>query len=92
VVFIKDLLVAERPRGRNGGGAQAVDDEEAGATVEGTGSGFVWDSSGHIVSTLVQFIFSFEFITGFRAQMLCERFFLLFKLIPEIYYCKSTKA
>uniref|UniRef100_M8CFJ7 Protease Do-like 5, chloroplastic n=1 Tax=Aegilops tauschii TaxID=37682 RepID=M8CFJ7_AEGTA len=52
VVFIKDLLVAPPPRtrGRDGGGAQPVDDEEGGATVEGTGSGFVWDSLGHIVT------------------------------------------
>ncbi|EMS52119.1 Protease Do-like 5, chloroplastic [Triticum urartu] len=50
VVFIKDLLVAPPPRrrGRDGGGAQPVEDEEGGATVEGTGSGFVWDSLGHI--------------------------------------------
>ncbi|KAF7056672.1 hypothetical protein CFC21_064055 [Triticum aestivum] len=52
VVFIKDLLVAPPPRrrGRDGGGAQPVEDEEGGATVEGTGSGFVWDSLGHIVT------------------------------------------
>ena len=55
MVFIKDLLVAPPPRtrGRDGGGAQPVEDEEGGATVEGTGSGFVWDSLGHIVSTLI---------------------------------------
>nr|XP_051205907.1 protease Do-like 5, chloroplastic isoform X2 [Lolium perenne] len=53
VVFIKDLVIAARPRGRgrgDGGAQQTVEDEERGATVEGTGSGFVWDSSGHIVT------------------------------------------
>uniref|UniRef100_A0ACD5XGF5 Uncharacterized protein n=1 Tax=Avena sativa TaxID=4498 RepID=A0ACD5XGF5_AVESA len=50
VVFIKDLVVSARPRGRDAGGAQSVEDEERDATVEGTGSGFVWDSSGHIVT------------------------------------------
>ncbi|KAM0840119.1 hypothetical protein ACQ4PT_059871 [Festuca glaucescens] len=50
VVFIKDIVVSSRPRGRNGGGSLLVEDEEGGATVEGTGSGFVWDSSGHIVT------------------------------------------
>ncbi|KAM0833668.1 hypothetical protein ACQ4PT_064121 [Festuca glaucescens] len=50
VVFIKDLVIAARPRGRRDGGAQTAEDDERGATVEGTGSGFVWDSSGHIVT------------------------------------------
>uniref|UniRef100_A0ACD6A080 Uncharacterized protein n=1 Tax=Avena sativa TaxID=4498 RepID=A0ACD6A080_AVESA len=50
VVFIKDLVVSARPRGRDAGGAQPVEEEERDATVEGTGSGFVWDSSGHIVT------------------------------------------
>ncbi|KAL6847125.1 hypothetical protein ACP4OV_022978 [Aristida adscensionis] len=49
VVFIKDLLVAG-PQGRGGGreGAQGGEEED-GAKVEGTGSGFVWDSAGHIL-------------------------------------------
>ncbi|KAL6622661.1 hypothetical protein ACP70R_032540 [Stipagrostis hirtigluma subsp. patula] len=47
VVFIKDLVVSG-PQGR--GGAGVGDDEEGGAKVEGTGSGFVWDSAGHIVT------------------------------------------
>ncbi|PAN21918.1 hypothetical protein PAHAL_3G499800 [Panicum hallii] len=49
VVFIKDLVVAE-PQGRGGGRDEEVDEEEGGAKVEGTGSGFVWDSAGHIVT------------------------------------------
>ncbi|KAF0914724.1 hypothetical protein E2562_031226 [Oryza meyeriana var. granulata] len=49
VVFIKDLVVG-RPPGREGGQMQAEDEEEGGATVEGTGSGFVWDTAGHIVT------------------------------------------
>nr|CAB3466533.1 unnamed protein product [Digitaria exilis] len=50
VVFIKDLVVAG-PQGRGGAGEEEAeyDEEEAGAKVEGTGSGFVWDSAGHIV-------------------------------------------
>ncbi|TVU49021.1 hypothetical protein EJB05_00312, partial [Eragrostis curvula] len=47
VVFIKDLVVAE-PQRRGIGGED--DEEEGGAKVEGTGSGFVWDSAGHIVT------------------------------------------
>ncbi|KAG8049284.1 hypothetical protein GUJ93_ZPchr0009g1611 [Zizania palustris] len=49
VVFIKDLVVG-RPSGREGGKSKAEYDEEGGATVEGTGSGFVWDNAGHIVT------------------------------------------
>ncbi|CAN6335083.1 unnamed protein product [Urochloa humidicola] len=49
VVFIKDLVVAG-PQGKGGGVEEDVDDEEGGAKVEGTGSGFVWDSAGHIVT------------------------------------------
>ncbi|EEE53618.1 hypothetical protein OsJ_36883 [Oryza sativa Japonica Group] len=50
VVFIKDLVVGRTP-GRGGGQAvEAEDGEEGGATVEGTGSGFVWDTAGHIVT------------------------------------------
>ncbi|CAD6269337.1 unnamed protein product [Miscanthus lutarioriparius] len=45
VVFIKDLVVAG-PQGRRGGG----EEEDDAAKVEGTGSGFVWDSAGHIVT------------------------------------------
>jgi hypothetical protein len=55
VVFIKDLIVAGPQQGRGGGGAEGEkenydEEEEEGAKVEGTGSGFVWDSAGHIVS------------------------------------------
>ncbi|XP_062202932.1 protease Do-like 5, chloroplastic isoform X3 [Phragmites australis] len=46
VVFIKDLVIAGPQR--RGGGEE--DEEEGGAKVEGTGSGFVWDSAGHIVT------------------------------------------
>ncbi|KAF8655684.1 hypothetical protein HU200_061005 [Digitaria exilis] len=51
VVFIKDLVVAGQ-QGRGGAGEEEAeyDEEEAGAKVEGTGSGFVWDSAGHIVT------------------------------------------
>ncbi|CAN6361888.1 unnamed protein product [Urochloa humidicola] len=49
VVFIKDLVVAG-PQGKGGGGEEDIDEEEGGAKVEGTGSGFVWDSAGHIVT------------------------------------------
>ncbi|XP_052138066.1 protease Do-like 5, chloroplastic isoform X1 [Oryza glaberrima] len=50
VVFIKDLVVGRTP-GRGGGQAvEAEDGEEGAATVEGTGSGFIWDTSGHIVT------------------------------------------
>ncbi|RCV19514.1 hypothetical protein SETIT_3G391500v2 [Setaria italica] len=50
VVFIKDLVVAGA-QGKGGGGEGGdEDEEEGGAKVEGTGSGFVWDSAGHIVT------------------------------------------
>jgi hypothetical protein len=53
VVFIKDLVVAG-PQGRGGGGEEDDDEGEGGgAKVEGTGSGFVWDSAGHIVSVFL---------------------------------------
>lgn len=66
MVFIKDLLVVPRTRGRNGGGAQPVEDEEGGATVEGTGSGFVWDSLGHIVSTFNFILLFGSVLSSFR--------------------------
>jgi hypothetical protein len=67
VVFIKDLVIAARPRGRGDGGPQqTVEDDERGATVEGTGSGFVWDSSGHIVSQLNFVSPLLKFLTGVR--------------------------
>ncbi|KAK3137034.1 hypothetical protein QOZ80_5BG0446780 [Eleusine coracana subsp. coracana] len=47
VVFIKDLVVAGKQV--QGGGGE-VDEDVDGAKVEGTGSGFVWDSAGHIVT------------------------------------------
>ncbi|GJM95129.1 hypothetical protein PR202_ga11834 [Eleusine coracana subsp. coracana] len=50
VVFIKDLVVAGL-QGQGGGGE--VDEEVDVAKVEGTGSGFVWDSAGHIVSVFL---------------------------------------
>ncbi|ONM62887.1 Protease Do-like 5 chloroplastic [Zea mays] len=49
VVFIKDLVVAG-PQGRRVGEDEDGDEEGGGAKVEGTGSGFVWDSTGHIVT------------------------------------------
>ncbi|CAN6339000.1 unnamed protein product [Urochloa humidicola] len=49
VVFIKDLVVAG-PQGKGGAVTEDGEDEEGGAKVEGTGSGFVWDSAGHIVT------------------------------------------
>jgi hypothetical protein len=56
VVFIKDLVVSgQQSRGSDGEG----DVEEGGAKVEGTGSGFVWDSAGHIVS-----VFLLAFLSG----------------------------
>jgi hypothetical protein len=49
-VFIKDLVVS----GQQSRGSDAEGDvEEGGAKVEGTGSGFVWDSAGHIVSVFL---------------------------------------
>jgi hypothetical protein len=51
VVFIKDLVISG-PQVRGASGEEEVDEDEGGAKVEGTGSGFVWDSAGHIVSAL----------------------------------------
>nr|XP_018631384.1 protease Do-like 5, chloroplastic isoform X1 [Nicotiana tomentosiformis]XP_033515898.1 protease Do-like 5, chloroplastic isoform X2 [Nicotiana tomentosiformis] len=45
VVFIKDLELA---KGFNGSTTVLANDENA--TVEGTGSGFIWDKFGHIVT------------------------------------------
>lgn len=46
VVFIKDLEIAKRPKGSDV--IVPIDDESA--KVEGTGSGFIWDKFGHIVT------------------------------------------
>lgn len=45
VVFIKDLEYAKTSSGRS-----TNTEEEETAKVEGTGSGFIWDKSGHIVT------------------------------------------
>ena len=64
MVFIKDLVVAGL-QGRGGGGEEEVDEEEGGAKVEGAGSGFVWDSAGHIVSAF-RLAFLFGLTRDFR--------------------------
>ncbi|KAG0473812.1 hypothetical protein HPP92_015669 [Vanilla planifolia] len=46
VVCIKDLELQSRTSGLSEGGEEDLSD----AKVEGTGSGFVWDKSGHIVT------------------------------------------
>ncbi|KAI3741579.1 hypothetical protein L1987_59253 [Smallanthus sonchifolius] len=46
VVFIKDLEIVNNPK--NSDEVVMVDDEKA--IVEGTGSGFIWDKFGHIVT------------------------------------------
>ncbi|RLN00506.1 hypothetical protein C2845_PM06G34210 [Panicum miliaceum] len=76
VVFIKDLVVAE-PQGRGGGRDEEVDEEEGGAKVEGTGSGFVWDSAGHIACyysqlDAVKFVFCVEYIMRLCSVVLVD--------------------
>ncbi|GFS29024.1 DEGP protease 5 [Actinidia rufa] len=46
VVFIKDLQLVKSPKSSDG--AMLIEDENV--KVEGTGSGFIWDKFGHIVS------------------------------------------
>ncbi|OVA07424.1 Peptidase S1C [Macleaya cordata] len=46
VVFIKDLEIVKTPRSTN----EVTLTEEENAKVEGTGSGFIWDKTGHIVT------------------------------------------
>ncbi|KAK9055971.1 hypothetical protein SSX86_027058 [Deinandra increscens subsp. villosa] len=46
VVFIKDLEIIKNPK--NSDEVVIVDDEKA--KIEGTGSGFIWDKFGHIVT------------------------------------------
>ncbi|OMO74227.1 Peptidase S1C [Corchorus olitorius] len=48
VVFIKDLELTKSPRSSSKEDIFADDDEDA--KIEGTGSGFVWDKFGHIVT------------------------------------------
>ncbi|KAJ6770080.1 PROTEASE DO-LIKE 5 CHLOROPLASTIC ISOFORM X1 [Salix purpurea] len=47
VVFIKDIELAKVPNGRED---QFMFTEDENAKVEGTGSGFIWDKFGHIVT------------------------------------------
>lgn len=47
VVFIKDLEIAKSSKGSSG---EAMPIEDKDAKVEGTGSGFIWDKFGHIVT------------------------------------------
>ncbi|XP_057466468.1 protease Do-like 5, chloroplastic isoform X2 [Actinidia eriantha] len=46
VVFIKDLQLVKSPKSSDG--AMLIEDENV--KVEGTGSGFIWDKFGHIVT------------------------------------------
>ncbi|XP_028792142.1 protease Do-like 5, chloroplastic [Neltuma alba] len=46
VVFIKDIELAEVPKTSN----EVMLNEDEDAKVEGTGSGFIWDKFGHIVT------------------------------------------
>ncbi|KAI3965191.1 hypothetical protein MKX01_027682 [Papaver californicum] len=51
VVFIKDLELVKTSSGRSTNNEQVLTkEEEESAKVEGTGSGFIWDKSGHIVT------------------------------------------
>ncbi|XP_026389335.1 protease Do-like 5, chloroplastic [Papaver somniferum] len=51
VVFIKDLELAKTSSGRSTNTEEVLTkEEEETAKVEGTGSGFIWDKSGHIVT------------------------------------------
>ncbi|KAF8029005.1 hypothetical protein BT93_E1627 [Corymbia citriodora subsp. variegata] len=47
VVFIKDLELAKSSKGSSG---EALPIEDKDAKLEGTGSGFIWDKFGHIVT------------------------------------------
>ncbi|KAJ4975064.1 hypothetical protein NE237_000170 [Protea cynaroides] len=46
VVFIRDLEIVKNSNGMN----EIMSTEDGGAKVEGTGSGFIWDKTGHIVT------------------------------------------
>lgn len=48
VVFIKDLEIVRSPK-TTSDDVNLIEDENA--KVDGTGSGFIWDNFGHIVST-----------------------------------------
>ncbi|XP_047950677.1 protease Do-like 5, chloroplastic [Salvia hispanica] len=48
VVYIKDIELAEIPKSSSGN--NIGEDEDDNAEVEGTGSGFIWDKFGHIVT------------------------------------------
>ncbi|MCL7048269.1 hypothetical protein MKW94_026606 [Papaver nudicaule] len=52
VVFIKDLELVKTSgsRSSNEAGGSLTEEEEESAKVEGTGSGFIWDKTGHIVT------------------------------------------
>ncbi|KAI3946236.1 hypothetical protein MKW92_020439 [Papaver armeniacum] len=50
VVFIKDLELVKTSSGRSTNEQVLTKEEEESAKVEGTGSGFIWDKSGHIVT------------------------------------------
>ncbi|XP_030476705.1 protease Do-like 5, chloroplastic isoform X3 [Syzygium oleosum] len=47
VVFIKDLAIAKSSKGSS---SEAVPIDDKDAKLEGTGSGFIWDKFGHIVT------------------------------------------
>lgn len=50
VVSIKNLELAKVPKGSSD---EATYLDEANTKVEGTGSGFIWDKFGHIVSIML---------------------------------------
>ncbi|KAM7524889.1 hypothetical protein LguiA_014791 [Lonicera macranthoides] len=67
VVFIKDLEIANSPKSSDA--IVPIDDESA--KVEGTGSGFIWDKFGHIVTN---YHVVAKLITDTSGQQRCKVF------------------
>nr|KJB69846.1 hypothetical protein B456_011G045700 [Gossypium raimondii] len=81
VVFIEDLELAKIPKSSSKGDRDVVAEDED-AKVEGTGSGFIWDKFGHIVSI------SFELL-------ICNRLLittLLINWLPTKVDCKVVRC
>lgn len=64
VVYIKDLELAKNPQNRSEEPPMLIEDDNV--KVKGTGSGFVWDKFGHIVSPSSLILANSYFLPNFR--------------------------
>lgn len=90
VVFIKDIELTKVPENSSN---EVLLNEDIDAKVEGTGSGFIWDKFGHIVSynnklqwgiSLFHLILFCLFILFYTYAVFCFKFFRVVILLNKV--------